>query len=98
MVLTKKFSEFALAALDDPTNDIVGVGGGVNFKSPKILNWRTAGRPLTPINGLMGYNTDLSLYEYWDAVTSAWVQILSSNSGLDWITVTTSSITASSNN
>ncbi len=98
MVQTKKFSEFSIANLNDNTNLTVGLGSGVNNKSPKVVVWTTLGRPATPFNGLLGYNSDLSLYEYWDAPSSEWVQFKVSTSDLNWSTVTVASITASTNN
>lgn len=76
-----KFSDFTLATLSDPTNDVVGVGGGLNFKSPKVVEWTTANRPSPPFNGLLGYNTDLSSYEYWDSGTSEWFQLGTGDTG-----------------
>jgi hypothetical protein len=89
MVSTIKFSQFAVANLANTTNQLVGVSaptGGQNFQTPLTLSWTTAGRPSTPPNGLLGYNTDLGQYEYWNG--SAWVQLASGGSG----TVNTGSV------
>lgn len=75
MVNTIKFSQFSDAVLGDSTNELVGLGSGVNVKSPKIVLWTTATRPSPPTNGLLGFNTDLKQYEFWDASTSAWIQL-----------------------
>lgn len=76
-----KFSEFAAGSLDND-NYIVGVtalSGGTNFRTPAVNSWTTAGRPVTPITGTLGYNTDLSQYEYWNGAT--WVQFAAGGSG-----------------
>lgn len=61
---------------------LVGVsaaGGGTNVKVDYPYEWATASRPSSPINGLSGYNTDLSQWEYWNG--SAWVQFAAGGSG-----------------
>ncbi len=74
MVLTKKFSEFVDATLTDSTNDLVGLSNGANAKSKKVTEWTTATRPTPPFDGLLGYNTDLKLYEFYDSATLMWIQ------------------------
>lgn len=74
MVSTVKFSAFAAANLNDNTNQLVGIGGGVNIRADKVTTWTTAGRPTPPFNGLSGYNTTLSQWEYYNSVTSMWIQ------------------------
>lgn len=79
---TVKFSEFVLGNLSNTTNMLVGVSassGGVNYQTPFPETWTTANRPVTPKNGTLGYNTDMSQYEYWNGV--AWVQLSSGGSG-----------------
>lgn len=75
MVSTIKFSEFAAANLNDSTNKSAGLSGGANATTEIVVRWTTAGRPSAPINGILGYNTDLEQYEYWVSSTSAWIQI-----------------------
>lgn len=82
MVSTIKFSQFANANLSNTTNQIVGVSspsGGTNFQLSFPLIWTTAGRPSLPSNGLIGYNSDLSQYEYWNGL--AWVQLAAGGTG-----------------
>lgn len=82
MVSTIKFSQFAQSNLSNTTNSIVGVSaasGGINFKQSNPLSWTTANRPASPATGLLGYNTNLGQYEYWNGV--AWVQLSSGGSG-----------------
>ena len=81
MVMTKKFSEFTEANLSDPTNKVVGVGGGVNFKTDKITEWTTGARPLAPLDGVLGFNTTIHLYEYWDATANVWQQLGTGDAG-----------------
>ncbi len=78
MVLTKKFSEFVEADLTDDENELVGLSGGQNARSAKVTEWTTATRPTPPFNGLMGYNTDLDLWEYYNESLASWVQFSSS--------------------
>jgi hypothetical protein len=76
MVNTVKFSQFATAPLTSANTEVVGLESGVNVQSTRFLSWTTAGRPATPFNGLLGINTTLEAYEYWDSVTAAWVQLI----------------------
>jgi len=78
---TVKFSEFAAGSLAN-ANYRVGVtslSGGTNWQMPDINSWTTAGRPVTPVTGTLGYNTDLSQYEFWNG--AAWVQLAAGGSG-----------------
>jgi len=79
---TVKFSQFANGSYSNTTNQLVGVtanSGGTNFKLPAITSWTTSGRPISPATGLLGYNTSLGQYEYWNGV--AWVQVAAGGSG-----------------
>lgn len=80
MVTTVKFSEF-----DDintaGTNTLVGLSDGMNAKSDLPISWTTALRPVNPTDGTLGYNTDISLYEFWDSGLSLWRQLGSGGSG-----------------
>lgn len=78
MVNTKKFSEFAAANLTTTTKKMAGIsntGGGENIIVDFTVTWTTSTRPAPPYDGLLGYNTDLKQYEYWDDGTSTWVQL-----------------------
>lgn len=88
MVSTIKFSEFDSFDLGNSSNQIVGYAGGLNYKGGKVVSWTTAGRPATPYNGLIGYNTDTNEYEFWNAVLLQWVQIASDTSLFAWNMVT----------
>lgn len=82
MVATIKFSQFSNASLTNTTNRIVGVSapsGGSNFQVAYPLTWTTAARPTTPPAGTLGYNSNLSQYEYWNG--AAWVQFAAGGSG-----------------
>jgi len=46
------------------------VGGTTGFGPP---SWTTAGRPSSPVNGQMGWNTTLSRLEVWNG--SAWLGV-----------------------
>jgi hypothetical protein len=72
MVFTKKFSEFTVADLSDSGTQSVGLTNGANSRTPKFLIWTTAGRPAAPFTGILGYNSDLVSYEFWDG--AAWTQ------------------------
>lgn len=74
MVNTIKFSQFPQAARTDSSTEFVGLATGANIRLEKQLNWTTATRPNPPYNGLMGFNTDLQSYEFWDAVAGVWTQ------------------------
>jgi hypothetical protein len=71
---------------------MVGYGNGVNIQAKKVTEWTTATRPLTPFNGLLGYNTTINAYEYWDSATSLWVELAITNSGMNWSTITASQV------
>ena len=93
MVQTIKFSQFSTVNLNNSANKLVGVAPGVNFQQPDTVSWTTATRPSAPYDGLLGYNTDLTAYEFWNASTSAWVQLASSDNpaNLLWNLISTPS-------
>ena len=99
MVQTKKFSEFADADLTDSSNEIVGFGAGLNIRTLKQTTWTTATRPDPAFNGLMGFNSDLSLWEFYDAALDDWVQFETSivPPVLTWNPVTVTSATMEPN-
>lgn len=75
MVNTKKFSEFAAGSLTTTTKKMAGISntsGGENIIVDFTVTWTVSSRPSPPYNGLLGYNTDIAQYEYWDG--SSWVQ------------------------
>lgn len=79
MVLTKKFSEFVNVTpqtISDANEKMVGLENGANMQSTRYFEWDTAGRPPTPFNGLLGINTDLEQYEYWNSVDMEWIQLV----------------------
>lgn len=100
MVQTIKFSEFADADLNLVQNQLVGFGDGVNIREPVRVAWTTATRPATPYDGLLGYNTDLTNYEYWDNTLLEWVTIATtiSPSNLNWNLITSLSATMDAQN
>lgn len=75
MVSTIKFSEFAASNRTLSTNKNVGLSNGANAQADLTVTWTTLTRPSPPYNGLMGYNTDLSEYEFYDTVSAAWVPV-----------------------
>ncbi|PWU05063.1 MAG: hypothetical protein C5B43_03855 [Verrucomicrobia bacterium] len=84
MVNTVKFSQFAQATLTNSSNILVGASsttGGINIRNSFVTKWTTATRPLPPYDGLLGYNTDLEEYEYWNGTTLAWIQLVSGGGG-----------------
>jgi hypothetical protein len=97
MVQTIKFSQFSNANLNNNTNNLVGFGLGVNTQQPFPIVWTTSTRPNTPYDGLLGYNTDLDLYEYFNASLDAWVQLTINRNNFVWSTVTSVSIDATVN-
>lgn len=100
MVQVKRFSEFAPADLTDSDNELVGFGGGLNIRELKQSTWTTATRPSPPFNGLMGFNSDLSLWEYYNAALVEWIQFATNIVPpiLTWNPVTTLSETMLANN
>lgn len=95
MVQTIKMSQFDNSDLNNVNNDLVGFGGGINIKQPVRIAWTTATRPISPYDGLLGYNTDLKVYEYWDLTLLAWVTIATSiiPPSLTWNLISTTSAT-----
>jgi len=84
MTSTIKFSQFSAVNLNSATNMLVGVTsalGGSNFQSPYVISWTTATRPASPYNGLLGFNTNLSQYEYYSTTSSQWIAIAGGGSG-----------------
>ena len=79
MVNTKKFSDFVTGDLADPTNVEVGISNGDNAKFSKTTEWTTATRPVPPFESLLGYNTDMQQYEFYDG--TQWQAISSGGSG-----------------
>lgn len=75
MVNTLKFSDFPDALLNNSDLDSVGLENGANTKFKFMPSWSTATRPATPFNGLLGFNTDLVAYEYFDTVGNTWKQL-----------------------
>ncbi len=78
MVNTKKFSEFSAASLTTTTKKMAGISnstGGENIIVDFTVKWTTAARPAPPYDGLLGYNTDLKQYEYYDSAAVAWIQL-----------------------
>jgi hypothetical protein len=92
MVLTAKFSSFANANLNDMTNKVVGVGGGENVIYPETITWTTSTRPISPYNGLQGFNTTLQVPEFWDAVLVQWVQLATTVSSFQWSEIISSQV------
>lgn len=80
MVATVKFSAFS-AINKAGTNSLVGLSNGRNAISTLPINWTTAGRPVAPTNGFSGYNISLSQWEYWNGMTSTWVQFSAGGAG-----------------
>jgi hypothetical protein len=81
-IQTIKFSQFTAVNLANTTNKLVGMSslsGGTNIYTNYPLTWTTAGRPITPQSGILGYNSTLSQYEYWNG--AAWVQFAAGGSG-----------------
>ncbi len=82
MVATIKFSQFAAANLSNTTNKVVGVSslsGGTNFYIDDPLIWTTSTRPSSPTLFLLGANSSLGQYEYWNG--ASWVQFAAGGSG-----------------
>jgi hypothetical protein len=96
-ISTIKFSQFPTAVVGDQSNIPVGLGAGINAQIPPYV-WTVSTRPATPFNGLLGYNTDLSQYEYWNAATSAWDQLAATGTSFAWSEVVGPSISAEINN
>ncbi len=95
MVNVVKFSQFDAAVADNPTNTLVGItdpSGGSNIKYPFTPTWTTAGRPTMPYDGLLGYNTDIEEWEFFQNSTSEWRQLATTSSGENWTVETDAAI------
>lgn len=92
MVSTIKMSDFDVI---NPSlnNSNVGFSPGNNYKESNPPSWTTVGRPVSPVNGFSGYNTDLSQWEYWNVTSSQWQQF----DNFSWSTVTASGNAAVNN-
>lgn len=83
MVNTIKFSQFASAGNLAINSTTVGLSAGTNaaFNNPWVFlpPGNTASRPAPSpsTNYLLRLNTDTQLYEYYDAVAAAWIQVQS---------------------
>lgn len=96
-ILTRKFSQF-VAGNNSASNQLVGLSAGANAIFNDPVTWTTATRPITPSNGVLGYNTDLEQYEYYNAGLAAWVQLTSTSGELAWNNVTGTTATMIQNN
>lgn len=85
MVQTIKFSQFTASGLPAVGDKEVGLKSGANTIFTQQWTWyppgTTAQRPTSPIEGIARFNTDLHLYEYYDALTVSWVQLVISPNG-----------------
>lgn len=82
MVTTVKFSSFESFDQANTTNALVGFSAptsGQNIKLSWPIIWTTATRPTPPYAGLIGYNSSISDYEYYNS--SSWVPFGSGASG-----------------
>ena len=75
-ILTKKFSEFTAGGSLEDASSVPGLSGGSNAKftiPPQFLEQgTTAERPAVPTESMIRYNTDLSLYEFYNG--TIWTQ------------------------
>lgn len=76
-ILTKKFSEFAVGDIADSARQTVGLQAGLNVRDPYFITWTLSGRPVAPYAGLLGYNSTLEQYEFWDQTSMMWVALAS---------------------
>lgn len=85
MVQTIKFSQFTANGLPSIGDKEVGLKSGANTIFTQQWTWyppgTTAQRPTSPVEGVARFNTDLHLYEYYDALTASWVQLVISPNG-----------------
>ncbi len=92
-VLTKKFSEFAAGGITVGGDSIAGLNAGNNALftlAPQFLEpGTTAQRPVSPNNGDIRYNTDLSQYEFYVSSLMVWSQLSSSTPSVVEVTGTT---------
>ena len=86
MVQTIKFSQFSTASLNDSSRTVVGTATGANYILPDQNQWTTITRPLSPYDGLMGYNTTLHEWEYWQNSTLQWLVFSSGGGGTGTVT------------
>jgi len=74
-VNTLKFSQFSTPQHNTSDIEVVGLEVGANIITNYQIRWTTATRPISPFDGVLGYNTDLHVYEYWNSLTSTWKTI-----------------------
>lgn len=77
MVSTVKFSQFANAGTTVSGDVIVGLNSGVNsyFTSPPqfVVNFTNTTQPSPATSGMIGYNTDILAYQYYNG--TSWLTI-----------------------
>lgn len=85
MVQTIKFSEFNASGIQELNDTLVGLKGGANTKFTQQWTFyppgTTAQRPVAPTEGILRFNTDLHLYEYFDDLTDQWEQLVITPNG-----------------
>lgn len=62
----------------------------------KIPFGTTAQRPVTPLNGMIRYNTTDNVFEFYNATAAAWRQVATTNAAVSSITTTANQLVASS--
>ena len=75
MVTTVKFSQFSQGAVNDSTLQTVGLSGGVNSRQSRQITWTTGTRPAIPYVGLLGFNSTIDQYEFWNGIS--WIPLAS---------------------
>ncbi len=104
MINTIKFSQFANGGNLNNADTTVGLYAGANtyFANPWtfLAPGDTASRPAPgpTVNYMLRFNTDTQIYEYYNAILMAWLQLIPPTGIEVWNNVTTPAVTIQNNN
>jgi len=56
-------------ANDTPIYIDIGKGLSLPLSNPTISHWTTIERPINPLKGTLGFNTETNFLEFWNGTT-----------------------------